>query len=150
MNQRTRRYSKRSEKITQHHVWVKESERQRCLETSTTSDRGLLLWKGCVFCFCFCTLTARDYTHATTQATGTQIVLDCLQSTFSLKIRLVLISSSAIANYDVIITETRRQKTDFFFSGLRPRFSRLPTSPLMCLGFVCSNFTKKNKRLLAV
>ena len=29
---------------------------------------------------------------------------DCLQSAFSLKIRLVLMSSSAIANHDVIIT----------------------------------------------
>ena len=30
--------------------------------------------------------------------------VDCLQSAFSHKIRLVLISSSAIANHDVIIT----------------------------------------------
>ena len=30
--------------------------------------------------------------------------IDCLQSAFSLKIRLVLVSSSAIANHDVIIT----------------------------------------------
>ena len=30
--------------------------------------------------------------------------IDCLQSAFSLKIRLVLISSSTIANHDVIIT----------------------------------------------
>ena len=30
--------------------------------------------------------------------------IDCLQSAFSLKIRLVLISSSAIANHDVVIT----------------------------------------------
>ena len=43
--------------------------------------------------------------------------LDYLQSVFSLKIRLVLISSSAIANHDVVITietrrdETRREKT---------------------------------------
>ena len=43
--------------------------------------------------------------------------VDCLQSAFSLKIRLVLILSSA---------------------------------PLACLGFACSNFAKKNKRLLAV
>ena len=76
--------------------------------------------------------------------------LDCLHSAFSLKIRLVLISSRAIANYDVIITETRQEKTDFFFSGLRPRFLRLPTSPLECLGFACSSFAKKNKTLLAV
>ena len=32
------------------------------------------------------------------------LYLDCLQSAFSLKIRQVLISSSAIANHDVIIT----------------------------------------------
>ena len=43
--------------------------------------------------------------------------VDCLQSAFSLKIRLVLILSGA---------------------------------PLACLGFACSNFAKKNKRLLAV
>ena len=29
-------------------------------------QRGLLLWKGCVFCFSFCTLTAHDDTHAMT------------------------------------------------------------------------------------
>ena len=33
-------------------------------------------------------------------------LVDCLQSAFSLKIRLVLISSSATANHDVTITET--------------------------------------------
>ena len=33
---------------------------------------------------------------------------------------------------------------------LRPRFSRLSALPLACLGFACSNFAKKNKRLLAV
>ena len=32
------------------------------------------------------------------------LILDCLQSAFSLKISLVLMSSSAIANHDVIIT----------------------------------------------
>ena len=39
----------------------------------------------------------------------------------------------------------------FFFSGLRPQFSRV-NSPLAFLGFACSNynFAKKNKRLLAV
>ena len=40
-------------------------------------------------------------------------ILDRLQSAFSLKIRLVLISSSSIANHDVIITIRD------------PRFSRL-------------------------
>ena len=56
--------------------------------------------------------------------------LDCLQSAFSLKILLVLISSSVIANHDVIITN----------KGLRPRVFR----------FACSNFAKKNRRLLGV
>ena len=56
-------------------------------------------------------------------------VLDCLQSAFSLKIPLVPISASALANYDVT---------------LRSRLLRLA-----CLGFACSNFAKKNKRLLA-
>ena len=65
-------------------------------------------------------------------------ILDCLQSAFSLKIRLVLISSSSIANHDVIITIRD------------PRFSRLAALPLVCLGFACSDFAKKNKRLLAV
>ena len=32
------------------------------------------------------------------------LIVNCLQSAFSLKIRLVLVSSSAIANHDVIIT----------------------------------------------
>ena len=36
--------------------------------------------------------------------------LECLQSAFSLKIRLVLISSSAIANHDTIIWELRRDE----------------------------------------
>ena len=43
-----------------------------------------------------------------------------------------------------------QQVSYFFFSGLRPRFSRLAALPLMCLGFACSNFAKKNKRMLAV
>ena len=73
--------------------------------------------------------------------------LDYLQSVFSLKIRLVLISSSAIANHDVVITiETRRDEKRLF--GFTPSF--LAAAPLACLGFACSNFAKKNKRLLAV
>ena len=68
--------------------------------------------------------------------------LDCLQSAFSLKICLVLTSSSAIANNDVIITIR-----DY---ALVSRGSRLAALPLPCLGFACSNFAKKNKRLLAV
>ena len=40
---------------------------------------------------------------------------------------------------------------NIFFSGLRPHFSRL-NSPFACLDFSCSNynFSKKNKRLVAV
>ena len=41
--------------------------------------------------------------------------LDCLQAAFSLKIRLVLISSSAIANHEVIIPI-------IFLLGLTPSF----------------------------
>ena len=48
-------------------------------------------------------------------------------------------------------TEQKSQQSlQFFFSGLRPRLSRLAASLLACLGFSCSNFAKKNKRLLAV
>ena len=83
-------------------------------------------------------------------------VLQCLrnrQSAFSLKIRLVLISSNATANHDVVITirywdQTRKDGLLFFLLGLTPSF--LAASPLACLGFACSNFAKKNKRLLAV
>ena len=50
-----------------------------------------------------------------------KLSLDCLQSAFSLKIRLVLISSSAIPNHDVIITGARG------------------------LGFACSNLAKKTR-----
>ena len=72
--------------------------------------------------------------------------LDCLKSVFSLKIRLVLISSSAIANHDVIITT---RDSYFFFSGFNtPSF--LAAFPLVSLGFASSNFAKKNKRLTAV
>ena len=84
------------------------------------------------------------------------IGIDCLQSAFSLKIGLVLISSSAIANHDVIITkgnETRHEKTVSIFSSrayaLVSRGSRLAALPLACLGFACSNFAKKkiNKKI---
>ena len=34
---------------------------------------------------------------------ASQMLLDCLQSAFSLKIRLVLIAASAIANHDVML-----------------------------------------------
>ena len=34
---------------------------------------------------------------------ASRLLLDCLQSAFSLKIRLVLIAASAIANHDVVL-----------------------------------------------
>ena len=82
-----------------------------------------------------------------------QNTLDCLQSAFSLKIRLVLISASAFANYNIMLQQgirTRPEKTYFFFSGrLTPSFKAARGSPLVCLGFSYSNFAKKNRRLLA-
>ena len=45
------------------------------------------------------------------------MVLDCLQSAFSLKIRLVLISSSAIANHYVIITKGMTERLE---QAMRP------------------------------
>ena len=83
-------------------------------------------------------------------------LLDCLQSAFSLKIRLVFISSSAIPNHDVMYILQRRdeKRRSLIFSSrafIRPRFSQLAAWPLASLGFACSNrFAKKNKRLLAV
>ena len=57
-------------------------------------------------------------------------IIDCLQSAFSLKICLVL---------------------DLIQRDCKPLcFSRQPASPLACVGIACSNFAKKNKRLLAV
>ena len=60
------------------------------------------------------TLYRRAFVQAQKESMAYRV--DCLQSPVSLKIRPVLISSGAIANHDVIIY--------FFFSGLRPRFSR--------------------------
>ena len=73
-------------------------------------------------------------------------LLDCLQSAFSLKIRVVLISSSAIANRDVVITI---RDLDEALYALISRGLRL-NSPFACLGFAYSNFARKNARLLAV
>ena len=75
--------------------------------------------------------------------------LDWLKSVFSLKMRLVLISSSAIANHDVVITITDGVIFSSRAYALISRGSRLH-SRLTCLGFACSNLAKKNKRLLAV
>ena len=57
------------------------------------------------------------------------LYLDCLQSAFSLKIRQVLISSSAIANHDVIITPSILAARGF--------------AARACLAFVCRNFARK-------
>ena len=76
-------------------------------------------------------------------------ILDCLQPAFSLKIRLVLISASTIAIHDIMLHKgigIRQEKMDsYFFFFLRPHLLRFA-----CVGFACSNFEKKNKRLLAV
>ena len=69
------------------------------------------------------------------------LIIEVLQSTFSLKICLVLISSSAIANHDVIITKGMRPYEKFLLR-LTPSF--LAALPLACLGFACSNFAKKS------
>ena len=63
--------------------------------------------------------------------------VDCLQSAFSLKIRLVL---------DLI---QRDCKPRCYYIGIetrRPRFSQQEASPLACLGFACSNFAKRKIR----
>ena len=69
--------------------------------------------------------------------------IDCLQSAFS----LLNPSSSYLIqrdNHDVIITKGN----EIFSSRAYALVSR--GSPLMYLGFPCSNFAKKNKRLLAI
>ena len=57
--------------------------------------------------------------------------LDCLQSAFSLKIRPVLISSSAIANHEVIIQGLRRDA--LVSRDKRPRRSRAQVSSAVTL-----------------
>ena len=69
------------------------------------------------------------------------LIIEVLQSAFSLKICLVLISSSATANHDVIITKGMRPYEKFLL-GLTPSF--LAALPLACLGFAFSNFAKKS------
>ena len=75
--------------------------------------------------------------------------LDCLQSAFSLKIRPDETKKESLCT-DVPPLSEKKNVSHFFFSGLRPRFSRQAASPLACLSFACSNFAKKNKRLLTV
>ena len=64
----------------------------------------------------------------------------CFESAFSLKIRLVLISARATANNDVML-----QKGIRTLLGLTPWFI-----VARVLGFLGSNFAKKNKRPPAV
>ena len=75
--------------------------------------------------------------------------LDCLQSAFSLKIRPDETRKDSLWT-DVPPPSEKKNVSFFFFSGLRPRFSPQAASTLACLGFACSNFAKKNNRLLAV
>ena len=63
------------------------------------------------------------------------IILDYLQSAFSLKIPLVLIPVNAIAKTHATIRD----------EDIRPRLSRLA-----CMGYAWSKLEKKNCRLLAV
>ena len=50
--------------------------------------------------------------------------LDCLQSAFCLKIRLVLILASAIENHDVTLQHGIGKRRYIFFLGMSPRLSR--------------------------
>ena len=67
----------------------------------------------------------KHYLAATKSVKFASEGLDCLQSAFSLKIRLVFISSSAIANHDVIITIRDWDQTRLTPSFLAARGSRL-------------------------
>ena len=68
--------------------------------------------------------------------------IDCLQSAFSLKIRLVLISAR-LQTTTLRYNEGLVSSLLFFLLGLTPSF-------IAAWVFWCSNFAKKNKRLLAV
>ena len=92
--------------------------------------------------------------------------LDCLQSTFSLKIRpdktkkgkpVYPLPQGGYSIYPWVgrcgpaphtLTLFKTKIADFRFYALV--FSPQAASPHACLGFACSNFAKKNKRLLAV
>ena len=58
--------------------------------------------------------------------------LDCLQSAFSLKIRPDETKKESLCT-DVPPLSEKKNVSHFFFSGLRPRFSRQAASPLACL-----------------
>ena len=78
--------------------------------------------------------------------TNSYKLLDCLQSSFSFKILLVLSLQAPLQT--TTLCYNKGLGRDFFLLVLTPSF--IAASPLACLGFACSNFAKKNKRLLAV
>ena len=84
-------------------------------------------------------------------------IIDCLQSAFSLKICLVLdlIQRDCKPRWYYCLQSAFSLKIclvlDLIQRDCKPLcFSRQPASPLACVGIACSNFAKKNKRLLAV
>ena len=69
--------------------------------------------------------------------------LDCLQSAFSLKIRPDETKKERLCT-DVPPPSEKKSVSYFFFSGLRPRFSRQAASPLACSNFAhCSQSSLK-------
>ena len=67
-------------------------------------------------------------------------LLDCLQSAFSLKIRIVLSYRDRKPRRYAKIEQKEPAVSYLFFSGLRPRLSRLA-----CSGFSCSTSQEKNE-----
>ena len=66
---------------------------------------------------------------------ASRLLLDCLQSAFSLKIRLVLIAASAIANHDVMLL------TMFSSCLSRDQIGRHPRMPLFAQSSCLPRFT---------
>ena len=66
---------------------------------------------------------------------ASRMLLDCLQSAFSLKIRLVLIAASAIANHDVMLL------TMFSSCLSRDQIGRHPRMPLFAQSSCLPRFT---------
>ena len=143
-------------------IWF--DRRMQCLKKGLTSSFETSRFS--------CRETYGNYltSKAHSLAKRVRVCVDCLQSTFSLKIYLVLIPASNVIVNDITISEgirTRWEKTDwalflskqtlcwprngvadwsyFFFSSLHPCLSWLT-----CMVYAQSNFAKKNKRLLAV
>ena len=78
--------------------------------------------------------------------TNSYKLLHCLQSSFSLKILLVLSQPAPLQT--TTLSYNKGLGRDYFLLVLTPSF--IAASPLACLGFAWSNFAEKNKRLLAV